>query len=128
MTDKEVRRLSRSQLLALLAELSGENETLHAETERMREELEALRVTNEKLEALGDISRQILASVSVSDVPPARQEAPAERDPSAGSEENAPPAPAGEPALEKADAAAKKPDTRLSILCQRARAAFGDRR
>lgn len=128
MTDKEVRHLSRSQLIVLLAEVSGENETLRAETERMRAEIEALRITNEKLEALGELSRQILASVSTPDAPPARQETPAEPDGGAVSAGDAPPAPAAEPEPAKEGEAARKPDAKLSFLRQRARSAFGDRK
>ena len=39
MTDKEVRQLNRTQLITLLAEVSGENEELRAEVERLKEEI-----------------------------------------------------------------------------------------
>ncbi len=65
MTDKEVRQLNRTQLITLLAEVSGENEELRAEVERLREEIEKLTVTNEKLEYIGSLSRQILEKLSL---------------------------------------------------------------
>ena len=43
MTDKEVRQLNRTQLITLLAEVSGENEELRAEVERLREEIENIK-------------------------------------------------------------------------------------
>ena len=65
MTDKEVRQLNRTQLITLLAEVSGENEELRAEVERLKEEIEKLTVTNEKLEYIGSLSRQILEKLSL---------------------------------------------------------------
>ena len=50
MTDREVRQLTRAQLISLLAEVTGENEELKAEIGRLNEEVGKLTVTNEKLE------------------------------------------------------------------------------
>lgn len=60
MTDKEVRQLSRAQLISLLAEVTGENEELKAEVGRLKEEIGKLTVTDEKLEQLEKISLKIL--------------------------------------------------------------------
>ncbi|MBQ5412128.1 MAG: hypothetical protein IIU19_01970 [Oscillospiraceae bacterium] len=60
MTDREVRQLTRAQLISLLAEVTGENEELKAEIGRLNEEVGKLTVTNEKLERLEKISLNIL--------------------------------------------------------------------
>ena len=52
MTDREVRQLTRAQLISLLAEVTGENEELKAEIWRLNEEVGKLTVTNAKLERL----------------------------------------------------------------------------
>lgn len=76
MTDKEVRKLNRTQLLTLLSEMSAENESLRAGIEALHTEVEALQarigsltVTNEKLESLAGLSRRILAALGADDVP-----------------------------------------------------------
>ncbi len=65
MTDKEVRQLNRTQLITLLAEVSGENEELRAEVERLKEEIEKLTATNEKLDYIANLSRQILERLNL---------------------------------------------------------------
>lgn len=95
MTDKEVRKLKRGQLVSLLAEAAAENDALRAELERLREQITALEDTNERLETLGDLSRQILETVSRPEAQP--EEAPTAESEDAAPEEDAVPAPAEEP-------------------------------
>ena len=60
MAEIEVKRLNRAQLVALLTDVTGENEALKTEIEEMRTEIEALSKTNEKLDTLTDLVGQML--------------------------------------------------------------------
>ena len=63
MTNEEVKHLTRTQLLALLVKFSGENESLRAERDRLKAEIESLKEMNGRIKTIEEISLRILASV-----------------------------------------------------------------
>lgn len=59
MTDKELKRLSRSELLELLVKLSEENEKLGKENEQLRKRLESRQISLQNAGSIAEASLRI---------------------------------------------------------------------
>ena len=59
MADKEIKRLSRSELLELLVKLSEENEKLGKENEQLRKRLESRQISLENAGSIAEASLRI---------------------------------------------------------------------
>ena len=59
MTDKELRKLSRADLIAMMLELAKENQQLREDLEKAQQSLESRRISIEKAGSLADAALQL---------------------------------------------------------------------